>query len=77
MYASSTNQNESSSEISDETSTLNNGSSSTEEVYKRKVKGNNAAIITNEDLVQKFRNIAKSFDLEIIEKLNTLFMGIY
>lgn len=77
LYASSTAQNESNSEISDETSTLNNGSSSTEEVYKRKVKGNNAAIITNEDLVQKFRNIAKSFDLEIIEKLNTLFMGIY
>ena len=77
LYASSTNQNESGSEISDETSTSNLGSSSTEEVYQRKVKGNNAAIVTNQDLVQKFRNIAKAFDLEIIEKLNTLFMGIY
>lgn len=63
--------------IVDTTSTSNSGNNSTEEIYERKMKGNNAAIITNQDLVQKFRDISVSFDLEIIEKLNTLFMGIY
>ena len=39
--------------------------------------GDNGVIVTNQYLVREFRELAISLDLEIINKLNTLFMGIY
>ena len=77
MYASSTSQSETESNVEDETTTQNNGSSNTIEKYTHSMKGDNGVIVTNQYLIREFRELSKSFDLEIIEKLNILFMGIY
>lgn len=77
FYASSTNQSETESEIQDETTTSSNGTSNTTETYRHTMKGDNGVIVTNQYLVREFRELAKSYDLEIIEKLNPLFMGLY
>lgn len=77
FYASSTLQSENENEIQDNTNTNNKGNSNVLETYRHTMKGDNGVIVTNEYLVDQFRNLAISFDLEIIEKLNSLFMGIY
>lgn len=80
-YASSTNASDTESSITDvtttETSSTNKGSSNTLEKYTHSMKGDNGVIVTNQYLVREFRELAQSFDLEIIEKLNKLFMGLY
>lgn len=84
-YASNTGANEeeastssnSSTEVTDETITQNNGTSSTIETYTHEMKGDNGVIVTNQYLVREFRELANNFDLEIIRELNTLFMGLY
>lgn len=76
-YASNTTASETESAIEDETITQNSGSSNTIERYKHSMKGDNGVIVTNQYLVREFRELAISFDLEIINKLSTLFMGIY
>lgn len=76
-YASDVNASETESNIQDETITQNEGSSNTLEKYTHSMKGDNGVIVTNEYLVRQFRELATSFDLEIINELNTLFMGIY
>ena len=55
----------------------NNTKSKTIEKYTHKMVGDNGVIVTNQYLVREFRELAISLDLEIINKLNTLFMGIY
>lgn len=55
----------------------NNGNSKTLETYTHTMKGDNGVIVTNQYLIREFRELAINFDLEIIVKLNTLFMGIY
>lgn len=76
-YASSTTQTENENSIEDNTTNETSGNSNTLEKYTHTMKGDNGVIVTNEYLVREFRDLAKSFNLEIIEKLNTLFMGIY
>ncbi len=76
-YASDTNASETESNIQDETNTESNGSSNTIEKYTHSMKGDNGVIVTNQYLVREFRELAVSLDLEIINKLSTLFMGIY
>lgn len=76
-YASDTNASETESTIQDETNTESNGSSNTIEKYTHSMKGDNGVIVTNQYLVREFRELAVSLDLEIINKLSTLFMGIY
>lgn len=76
-YASNVGASETESKIQDETTTKNQGNSKTIEKYTHSMKGDNGVIVTNQYLVREFRELAKSFDLEIIEKLNTLFMGLY
>lgn len=76
-YASNVNQSESSSSIENETNVENNGSSTTDENYTRRVHGNNGAIITNQRLVQEFRQTIVAVDEQIIKELNKLFMSIY
>lgn len=76
-YASSTAQTENENSIEDNTTNETSGNSNTLEKYTHTMKGDNGVIVTNEYLIREFRDLAKSFDLEIIEKLNTLFMGIY
>lgn len=75
IYASSTNQSETSSEIKDSTNT--EASSKTIERYTHTMKGDNGVIVTNQYLVREFREIATNFNLEIINDLNKLFMGLY
>ena len=55
----------------------NNAKSKTLEKYTHKMVGDNGVIVTNQYLVREFRELAISLDLEIINKLNTLFMGVY
>ena len=75
IYASSTNQSETSSEIEDKTNT--EASSKTVEKYTHSMKGDNGVIVTNQYLVREFRELATNFNLEIINDLNKLFMGLY
>ena len=75
IYASTTNQSETSSQIQDETNT--EASSKTVEKYTHSMKGDNGVIVTNQYLVREFRELATNFNLEIINDLNKLFMGLY
>ena len=75
IYASSTSQSETSSQIKDETNT--EASSKTVEKYTHSMKGDNGVIVTNQYLVREFRELATNFNLEIINDLNKLFMGLY
>lgn len=75
IYASETNQSETSSEIKDSTNT--EASSKTIEKYTHSMKGDNGVIVTNQYLVREFRELATNFNLEIINELNKLFMGLY
>lgn len=75
IYASSTNQSETTSQIQDETNT--EASSKTIEKFTHTMKGDNGVIVTNQYLVREFRELATNFNLEIINELNKLFMGLY
>lgn len=76
-YASQTNASETESEIEDNTTTQNQGTSNTIERFTRHEEGDNGVIITNQRLVKEYREIIVAIDREIIEELNSLFMGIY
>lgn len=81
IYASSVGQGDSQSEITDETITQNDSTSTGEtktiEKYTHSMKGDNGVIVTNQYLVREFRELATSFNEEIINELNKLFMGLY
>lgn len=76
-YATTVDASESESSIHDETNTSSNGKSKTIEKYTHHMEGDNGVIVTNQYLVREFRELATSYDLEIIKELNTLFMGLY
>ena len=76
-YASQTNASETESEIEDNTTTKNQGTSNTIETFTRHEEGDNGVIITNQRLVKEYREIIVAIDEEIINELNCLFMGIY
>ena len=76
-YASQTNASETESEIADNTTTENQGTSNTVETFTRHEEGDNGVIITNQRLVKEYREIIVAIDEEIINELNCLFMGIY
>lgn len=78
-YASQVNQNDTQSGISDNTESNQNtqGNSKTIEKYTHTMKGDNGVIVTNQYLVREFRELAINFNEEIINELNTLFMGLY
>ena len=76
-YASQTNASETESEIEDNTTTENQGTSNTIETFTRHEEGDNGVIITNQRLVKEYREIIVAIDEEIINELNCLFMGIY
>lgn len=75
VYASSVGQGETNAEAEDKTTT--NNKNKTVETYTHSMKGDNGVIVTNQYLIREFRELAKNFNLEIIEELNPLFMGIY
>ena len=76
-YASSIDVSETSSNINDTTNTNSQGSSKTIEKYSHHMEGDNGVIVTNQYLVREFRELANSYDLEIINELNILFMGLF
>lgn len=76
-YASQTNASETESEIEDNTTTENQGTSNTIETFTRHEEGDNGVIITNQRLIKEYREIIVAIDEEIINELNCLFMGIY
>ena len=75
IYANSVNQNESS--INDKTTTSNNGSSSSNENYIKNVKGNSGVSATAQKMIEQYRQNIIAIDRDIINDLNTLFMGLY
>lgn len=75
IYASSVNQNESS--INDKTTTSNNGSSSSNENYIKNVKGNSGVSATAQKMIEQYRENIIAIDRDIINELNSLFMGLY
>lgn len=70
-YASSASTGESESNVND------NASTNTVETYTHRMQGDNGVIITNQRLVKEFRENIILIDEEIINELNSLFMGIY
>lgn len=75
IYASSVNQNESS--INDRTTTSNNGSSSSNENYIKNIKGNSGVSATAQKMIEQYRQNIIAIDRDIINELNSLFMGLY
>lgn len=75
IYASQTNQSDTSSNIEDETNAQS--SSNTIEHFTRHEEGDNGVIITNQRLIKEYREIIVAIDEEIINELSSLFMGIY
>ena len=76
-YATTVDASESETNINDETNTTSNGTTKTIEKYTHHMEGDNGVIVTNQYLIREFRELATSYDLEIIKELNTLFMGLY
>ena len=72
-YASSTQGGESDTITNDKTNT---NSQSNEESTKR-VKGNSGVSATAQKMIEQYRDNIKAIDRDIIEELNTLFMGLY
>lgn len=87
IYASSTNQSDTETTVEDETTTesestssgtsKSSGTSNTIEKFTRHEEGDNGVIITNQRLIKEFREIIVAVDEDIINELNSLFMGIY
>lgn len=75
LYASQTNQSDTSSQVEDETNA--SSTSNTIEKFTRHEEGDNGVIITNQRLVKEYREIIVAIDEEIINELSKLFMGIY
>lgn len=70
-YASSTSANETENSISD------NSTSTSNENYVKNVKGNSGVSATAQKMIKQYRDNIRAIDREIIDKLETLFMGIY
>ena len=66
-YASSTSANE----------TDTSSSSSDEENYTKRVKGNSGVSATAQKMVEQYRDNIRAIDYEIINELNDLFMGLF
>ena len=74
-YASNVSQSDTTGSVTDQTNATSN--SNTIERYTHSMKGDNGVIVTNQYLVKEFRDIAVSFNEEIINEISKLFMGLY
>ena len=72
-YASSTNANESESNVSDQTDTTGSGS----EHYTRTTKGNSGISATAQKMIEQYRDNIRAINTEIVYALEPLFMAIY
>ena len=83
VYASGVTQSDTQSNIKDNTNTSNennvsnNGTSNTDENYTKHVKGNSGVSATAQKMIEQFRENIIAIDTQIINELNSLFMGIY
>lgn len=73
-YATATAGSENSSSI-DNTTNTNSGSESEEE-YTKRVKGNSGVSATAQKMIEQYRNNIRAINREIIDKLETCFMGL-
>lgn len=76
-YASQVNASETESNITDTTDTTSTGSSENKEKYTKHITGNSGISATYQKMIEQFRDNVRAYDREIIEKCNSLFMGIY
>ena len=78
-YATSVGASENESNINDETNTSSSssGNNNTDETYSRHFKGNHGINATYQALIKQFRDNIVAVDKQIIEELNSLFMGLY
>jgi len=76
-YASSTAATENTNSITDNSSTSSNTTSTDTRDYEKRVKGNSGVSATAQKMVEQYRDNIRALDSEIIERLNTLFMGLY
>ena len=82
-YASSTAATESDNTITDTSntsgSTTGSQTSTTTDTrdYEKRIKGNSGVSATAQKMIEQYRDNIRAIDSEIIERLNTLFMGIY
>ena len=76
-YASSTSANETDSSITDHSSTTSGATTTDTRDYTKRIKGNSGVSATAQKMVEQYRENIRALDSEIIERLNTLFMGIY
>ena len=74
-YATATAGSENSSSI-DNTTNTTSGSESEEE-YTKRVKGNSGVSATAQKMIEQYRNNIRAINREIIDKLETCFMGLY
>ena len=76
-YAKNVVQSENNSEITDKTTTKNDGTSKSNENYKKQVKGNSGVSATAQKMIEQYRQNIIAIDRDIIQELNILFMGLY
>lgn len=74
-YATSTQGTETETSIGNITNTISGSDS--EEEYTRRMVGNSGVSATAQKMIEQYRNNIRAIDREIIEKLETLFMGLY
>lgn len=77
LYASSTNQSNTNSQIQDFTENSSSGNSTTEEEYLRNFKGNQGISATYQAMIKQFRENIISIDKDIIDELDSLFIGLF
>lgn len=76
-YASSTSAGESTQNTTDTISTSSNENKNTDENYSKHMIGNSGVSATAQKMIEQYRDNIRAIDKEIIEELNTLFMGIW
>lgn len=76
-YATNTSASETESNITDETNTTSSLTNKNKEKFTRHLKGNQGISATYQAMIKQFRENIVSVDREIINELQTLFMGLY
>lgn len=76
-YATNTSASETESNITDETNTTSSMTNKNTEEFTRHLKGNQGISATYQAMIKQFRENIVSVDREIINELQTLFMGLY
>lgn len=74
-YATATSGTETSGSINNVTNTISGSDS--EEEYTKRMKGNSGVSATAQKMIEQYRDNIRAINREIIEKLESLFMGLY